>query len=405
MPPSRKRLIIAALLLAAAGAGGFAYFKYRKISDYVLEQVSGQAAKKLGREVKFKSAAFSPLKGIVIREACVSRLPDFSRGNFFCASKVVIRPKLGALLRNQVYFSSVSFERPVIKVRERGGRWDFADLLALLPDTDKGLYLTWNANTVQLRGAAVEADMETSGLSLTLEDLDLSLEHFSSYGGHYGLEGKGRLKTVHSGKLVSAEVEFSNDANFEYSGLSSASGKFRAEALSYGAATLESFEARWNLFNMLKPLAEKNYDLSVRAEGLLIPAQEGSARARVAEGLQLFSRAMGRPVPEVDDVKLNSLKAAFALDNSVIALKGVELRSDFISLDAALTIFGPPRKADAELKAEIGGSKFSLSATGPMDKPRIKPLLAATLDAKFRTALADIENYFLKIFPVTGATP
>ena len=149
---TRTRLLLAVLLLAAAAAGGFAYFKYRSFSRYLAAQIGGQAGKKLGREVKFKSISFSPLKGVVIKEACVSRRPDFSKGNFFCAEKTIIRPELGALLKNKLYFSRVAFDKPVLKVREKGGRWDFEDLLALLPDTDKGLYLTWNASELVMRG-------------------------------------------------------------------------------------------------------------------------------------------------------------------------------------------------------------------------------------------------------------
>jgi hypothetical protein len=247
MPLTRARVLLALLLLAAAGALAFTYFKYRKLSAFVVDQIGGQAAKKLGRQVRFSSVAYSPFKGIVLRDACLSRLPDFSKGEFFCAKKTVIRPRLRALLRNRVSFSSVVFEAPVLKVRERAGRWDFEDLLALLPETDKGLYLTWNASELALRGGRVEADLETSGLSLALEDLDLELGHYSSYGGNFGLEAAGLAKTVYKGKLVSAGFSLKTDSNFAYGGLSSAKGEFRARDISYGAMTLETLSADWDL--------------------------------------------------------------------------------------------------------------------------------------------------------------
>lgn len=399
---TRARVLLALLLLAAAAAGAAAYFKYRKFSAYVVDQISGQAARKLGRQVKFSGVSYSPLKGIVLRDACVSRRPDFSKGEFFCAKKTVIRPQLRALLRNRVSFSSVLFEQPVLKVRERGGRWDFEDLLALLPETSKGLYLTWNASELAMRGGRVEADLETSGLSLALEDLDLKLDHYSSYGGNFGLEAAGLAKTVYGGKLVSAGFSLKTDSNFAYGGLASAKGDFRARDISYGAMTLRSFSAAWDLFNLRKPLGEKNYSVSVNAEGLLLPAQENAARDGVARGLELFSAAMGRTVPSIEDIEMNSFTAAFRLDDSVLAVKDIALRTNFIELDAALTIFGPQRKADASLKAVLGDSRLEMSAAGPLDAPRIKPLLSATLTAKFKSALAAAEDSLLKIFPVTG---
>lgn len=399
---TRARVLLALLLLAAAAALAFTYFKYRKISAFVVDQIGGQASKKLGRQVRFSSVAYSPFKGIVLRDACVSRLPDFSKGEFFCAKKTVIRPRLRALLRNRVSFSGVAFEAPVLKVRERGGRWDFEDLLALLPDTDKGLYLTWNASELVMRGGRVEADLETSGLSLALEDLNLELDHHSSYGGNFGLEAAGLVKTVYKGKLVSAVVSLKTDSNFAYGGLSSAKGELRARDVSYGAMTLETFSADWDLFNMRKPLGEKNYSVSVAAAGLLLPAQENAARDGVARGLELFSAAMGRTVPKIEDIEMGSFAAAFRLDDSVLAVKDIVLRTNFMELDAALTIFGPQRKADASLKAVVGDSKLEMSAAGPLDAPRIKPLLSSTLTAKFKSALAAAENSLLKIFPVTG---
>ena len=399
---TRFRILAAALLIFLAGGGAFAYFKYKKISDYLVGQIHGQTAKKFGRQVKFKSVSFSPFKGIVIREACVSRRPDFSKGNFFCAAKTVIRPQFAALMKNQVYFSKVAFEKPVLKVRERGGVWDFADLLALLPETEKGLYLTWNASELTMKNAVLEADLETSGLSLALEDADISLEHYSSFGGNYGLKAKGLVKTVLRGKLLSGEVNLAADANFDYGGLSSTKGDFQAENISYGAITLENLKTNWNLFNLRKPLADKNYCASLTAKNLFIPGHENSVRNGVSKSLALFSAAMGRPVPKIEDIEMSSLKAAFKLDNSALAFNNMKLCTNFMDLSAGLAIDGPGKTAEASLDASIGPNKIKMSASGPMASPRILPALSATLSARFREALVNIENSLLKTFPVTG---
>ena len=153
---------------------------------------------------------------------------------------------------------------------------------------------------------------------------------------------------------------------------------------------------------MRKPLGEKNYSVSVNAEGLLLPAQENALRDDVARGLQLFSAAMGRTVPEIEDIEVKNFAAAFRLDDSVLAVKDITLRTNFMDLDAALTIFGPRREADASLKAAIGKNKLEMSAAGPLGAPRITPLLSATLAARFKSALAAVENSLLKLFPVTG---
>jgi len=399
---TRLRIILAALLLCTAGGGAFAYFKYKKISNYLISRINGQTAKKLGREVKFKSVSFSPLRGVVIREACVSRRPDFSKGNFFCAAKTVIRPQLAAMLKNQVYFSRISFERPVLKVREKDGAWDFADLLAMLPETDKSLYLTWNASELTMTDAVLEADLETSGLSVSLENASLKLEHYSSLGGNYGLSAGGLVKTILKGKLLAAEVKLKTDANFDYAGLSSTKGSFGAEQISYGAVTLETLRTNWSLFNIRKPVADKNYTVSLNAEKLVIPAQETSIKEGVSKGLSLFSAAMGRAAPKIEDIEMSSLNAAFRLDDSSLSFKDLALRTNFIDLDAGLSIAGPARTAEASIDAAIGPNKIRMSASGPMKAPQLKPALSDTLSKKFKEAILNIETALLKTFPITG---
>jgi len=290
----------------------------------------------------------------------------------------------------------------VIKVRERNGAWDFADLLALIPETSKGLHLTWNTSELTMKDAVLEADLETSGLSLALENANISLEHDSSFGGNYGLSADGLVKTVMNGKLLSGEVRLKTDANFDYGGLASTKGNLRMEKISYGAITLESLRSGWSLFNMRKPLAEKNYKASLSAEKLVIPGQENSVKAGVSKGLALFSAAMGKSAPKIDDIEMSSLNAAFRLDNSALSFDDLSLRANFINLDAGLAMDGPAKTAEATLNADIGSNKIRMSASGPMSSPSIKPVLSDTLSAKFKEALTNIEGSLLRRFPITG---
>jgi len=399
---TRARIILAAVLLLLVSGGTAAYFKYVKISTYLAEQLSGQAAKKLGRQVKFKQAYFSLLDGVVIEEACVSRLPDFSKGAFFCAARTVIRPKFSSLMRNKVSFSSITLEKPVIKLREKGGKWDFADLSALLPETGKGLHLTWNTSELTMKDALLEADMETSGLSVALENAGLSLKHFSAFGGNYGLSFSGLVKTAVKGKLLSSRIQVESEANFDYGGLASLKGTFTATDLSYGAITLQNLKADCSLFNLRKTLAEKNYSVSLSAENLFIPGQETPIKDKVSGALSLFASAMGKAAPRIEDIEMPSLRAEFLLDDSVLAFKDLQLRTNFLELDAGLSMNGPKGTAEASLDLAIGPNKIKMSASGPLSSPELKPLLSDTLSRKFKASLADIEKSLLRTFPVTG---
>jgi len=111
---------------------------------------------------------------------------------------------------------------------------------------------------------------------------------------------------------------------------------------------------------------------------------------------------MGKQAPKIEDIEISSFKGAFRLDDNKLAVKDLELRTNFMDLDGKIEIDGPAKTADAGLNLNIGSNKIELAATGPMAEPVIKPALSVTLSSKFKEALAGLEHSLLARFPVTG---
>ncbi len=399
---SKLRIIAILLTVFVAGAGIFTYTKYKKFSGYLIEQINSQTGKKLGRQIKFKKVSFSPLEGVVIDEPCVSRAPDFTKGNFFCAARAVIRPELDQLMKNRLYFSNIELERPVVKIRETGGKWDFEDLLAMLPKTSKGLYITWNARKLTLKEATLEMDLGSSGNSIAFENADLTLLHYSDLAGNFSLSLSGDLKTVIQGQLVTAKTSFRTDLNFEYTGLTSAYGRVEFSDAAMGAATLRKASLNWELFNMHKSAPEKNYTAGAKAEGLFIPAQSCDASQSVNSALTLLSEIMGKASPRCDDIEMTSLALDFALNDGILRIKQLNLDTNFLNLKTTYELNGPARTVDMALAASSGENKLNLTAKGPMDKPEILPVMSVTLNRKLIGVVRDINAAFLKTFPIAG---
>jgi len=399
---SKFKIIAILLAVFVAGAGVFAYIKYKKFSGYLIEQINSQAGKKLGRQVKFKKISFSPLEGVVIDEPCVSRAPDFTKGNFFCAARAVIRPELDQLMKNRLYFANIELEKPVVKIRETGGKWDFEDLLALLPKTSKGLYITWNARKLMLKDATLEMDLGSSGNSIAFENADLTLLHYSDLAGNFSLSLSGDLKTILQGQLVTAKTSFRTDLNFEYTGLTSAYGGVEFGDAAMGAATLRKVSLNWELFNIHKPAPEKNYTAGARAEGLFIPAQSCGASRSVNSALALLSEIMGKASPRCEDIEMASLALDFALNDGILRVKQLNLDTNFLNLKTAYELNGPARTVDMALAASAGENKLSLTAKGAMDKPEILPVMSVTLNRKLIGFVRAINAALLKVFPVAG---
>ena len=399
---SRSKIVLIALVVFGLGAGGFAYVKYRNFSDYLIGAISSQAGRKLGRQVKFKKIAFSPLEGVVIDEPCVSRAPDFSKGIFFCAARAVIRPELSGLMRDRLYFANVEFEKPAIKVREAGGKWDFEDLLALLPKTSKGLYLTWNAKKLTLKGATLEIDYGSSGDSTAFENADISILHYSALAGNFSLDLRGDLKTILKGQLATAKTSLKTELNFEYAGLTSAFGRLELDDAAMGAATLKKAALNWELFGIDKPAPEKNYSAGFRAEGLFIPAQSCGVSKTVTSAMQLLSSAMGKAAPRCDDIEMGSLTIESALKEGVLSVKELDLATNILNLKTRYELNGPARAVDITLAAEAGDNKLDLTARGQMDKPDILPVMSVTLNSRLTDSIRNVNAAFLKIFPIAA---
>ena len=398
---SRFKIIVLLLVVFGLGAGAFTYIKYKKFSGYLTDQINSQTVKKLGRQIKFKKIYFSLLEGVVIDEPCVSRAPDFTKGTFFCAARAVIRPELATLMKNRLYFENIELEKPVIKIRETGGKWDFEDLGTLLPKTSKALYLTWNARKLALKGATLEIDLGSSGNSVALENADITLLHYSAMAGNFSLSLNGGVKTVLKGQLVTAKAIFKTDLNFEYAGLTSAFGGAEFNDAVMGAATLKKTSLNWELFNTNKPATGKNYTAGLKAEGLFIPAQSCGAARAVNSAMELLSAAMGRQTPRCQDIEMSLLALDFALNDGVVRIKRLTLDTNFLKLENKYELNGPARTVNMELTASVGENKLNLTALGPMDKPEIQPAMSVTLNRKLIRAVRDINAAFLKIFPVT----
>ena len=388
------------LAVLVLGGGGFAYIKYKKFSGYLIDSINSQAGRKLGRQIKFKKISFSPLEGVVIDEPCVSRAPDFTKGNFFCAARVVIRPEFAELMRNRVYFANIELDKPVIKIRETGGKWDFEDLLALLPTTSKGLYLTWNAKKMSLKGATLEMDFASSGNSVAFENADLTLLHYSALAGNFSLNLSGDVKTVLKGQLVTAKVELKTDLNFEYAGLTSTFGRMEFGDAAMGAATLKKAALSWELFDINKSVQERNYTAKLTAEGLSIPAQSCGASKAVNSAMELLSSATGKATPRCEDIEMENLTLDSALKGGVLSVKQLDLATNFLNLKNKYELNGPARTVKIELNASAGDTKLDLTASGPMDKPEILPVMSVTLNNRLSDSVRNINAAFLKLFPI-----
>ncbi len=392
----RKKKILAASLAALVLAGGGASFllarKYGGLGGAVAAALAETAAKKAGRELRIKSFSFSPLAGMTLRGVEVSERPSFRKGVFFSAERVRLAMPLLPLLRGSVVFSAAEFEGVFFKLREKDGEWNFRDLLDLLPETVKGLHLTWNARELAFRGARIQADLMTSGLSLDMSETDVSLKHHSSFGGNFRIEAGGRAGTAWDGRLFTGAYRAKADLNFTPLGLDSSAGGLEMSGLELGDMRLGSLEADWKLFRIGRG-AQRNYSLKLEAEDFFSPGYRSSFRDSVDTGLKSLFAALGAAPPRIDDIRAERLSARASLKGGRLRVEELRLEADFASLRAAFAA-GAGQETEFEIEAGAAGKKFKARASGADARPKVEPELSQSLRESLLSARRALKDFF-----------
>lgn len=392
----RKKIIlaasVAALVLAGGGAWLFLAKKYGGLGGALAAAMAETASRKAGRDLRIKSVSFSPLGGLILRGVEVSEKPSFRNGVFFSAEKVSLAMPLMPLLRGSVVFSAAEFDGAFFKVREKGGEWNFRDLLALLPDTVKGLHLTWNAKRLVFRDTRIQADLAAAGLSLDMTGTDAVIKHYSSFGGNFNIEASGRAGTVWGGRLFTGGYAAEVDLNFTPLGLDSSSGRLKMEDLELGDMRLAELGAGWNFFRIGRG-AERNYSLEAEASDFFAPGYRSPFRDGVESGLKSLFSALGAAPPKIEDIRAESLSIRASLKNGRLDVGEVRLEADFAGLRAAFAA-GAGAGTKLEIEAEAAGKKFRAIASGSDARPKVEPELSRTLREKLLSARRALKEFF-----------
>lgn len=383
---------LAALVLAGGGAWIFLAKKYGGLGGALAAALAETASRKAGRELRIKSVSFSPLGGLTLRGVSVSERPSFEKGVFFSAEKARLAMPLLPLLRGSVVFSAAEFDGAFFKVREKDGEWNFRDLLALLPDTVKGLHLTWNARRLVLRDTRVQADLLTPGLSLDMAGTDAVVKHYSSFGGNFNIEASGRAGTAWGGRLFTGSYAAEVDLNFTPLGLDSSSGRLKMEDLELGDMRLAELVGRWDFFRIGRG-AERNYSLEAEASDFFAPGYRSAFRDGVESGLKSLFSALGSAPPEIDDIRADSFSARATLRKGCLRVEDLRLETGFASLSAAFAA-GAGEGTELEIEAGAAGKKFRARASGGDARPKVEPELSRSLREPLLSARRGLKEFF-----------
>lgn len=380
-----------------------------KTADILISSLKEQ----YGRDIKLENALFTD-KSMQFTRLCVSQKPDFSKGSFFCADKVILYPDYSSKAErtsSSFFIRDLIIENAEINIREKNGRWDFEDLTnASEPESsnssdgkntgkDKKYFEdTWIIDNLTLKNATISAESETNRFSVQMKKTDLELSH---EGKIFTLTGQAEMKTELSGRPVKAPVSVNLKTFFSSGELSEIHGDMNTGRLEWDKISLQKLRLHTDMAGISRPVAGKNYISRFSAEGLLIPEDDPYIYDKVPQYLKLFAAAVGRPAPVIKDAEIHSVKGHFSLENNTIELQNMSLRSNFMELDGGMKIDGGTETSVASAAVLIGKNNVKLHISGNMNNPVLKPLLSETLAKKLKQSYMDFQKFVLGYFPVT----
>lgn len=130
--PTFYKILAAAALIPLAGILVLTiafkiYLPPQKVRQLVVEA----AGKQLHREVRLKSVALGPIKGLVLEGLEVSEKPDFKAGTFAAIESFRFRIQWLPILRKKVVIDEISLSGPSVAVTQiKPGVFNFSDLVA-----------------------------------------------------------------------------------------------------------------------------------------------------------------------------------------------------------------------------------------------------------------------------------
>ena len=376
-----------------------------KTADILISSLKEQ----YGRDIKLENASFTD-KSMQFTKLCISQKPDFSKGNFFCADKVVLYPDYSSKAErtsSAFFIRDLIIENAEINISEKNGRWDFEDLTnaedpqngtSSSKKDGKPFEETWIIDNLTLKNAIISAESETNNFSVQMNKTDLELSH---EGKVFTLAGHSEMSTKLSGRPVKAPVSVNLKTFFNDSVLSEMHGDINTERLAWDKISLQKLKLHTDMAGINMPVAEKNYIARFSAEGLVIPEDDPYIYDKVPQYLKLFAAAVGRPAPVIKDAEIHSIKGHFSLENNKMDLQDLSLRSNFMELDGGMKIDGRAQSSAASASVSIGKNNVKLYISGDMNNPVLKPLLSETLAKKLKQAYMDFQTFVLNYFPVT----
>lgn len=377
------------------------FFRY-KIVKFGADRLVSVLQEAINRKIIVKEYSASRQSGIILKEICISQIPDFSKGNFLCSDKISFSPDYFSQKENDFNFDALYFENPVLNISKTNGVWDFNDLLELLPKDNKPLSQSWKTNTLKIKNATININDADKDTSVAMRDTDIFIDKTGKGNTSFSIDANARLTVKTRDKNLSAAINTQSVYNFLDNQLNYARGKASLSEVNFNAINLGRIDADFDLNGIFLPIIKKDYLVKVSAKNIIVPQNSGKYYDDISHYLRLFASVSGYPSTVIKDAEITDITGHFKLLDNSISLSNVVFKSNFLNADINMAIDATKNTSAATTKISVGKKTVNLQFNGTINNPKIISPACESLSRHLTKTYTDLESYILKQFPLTG---
>ncbi len=179
-------VLIVVLVIGAVAIAVHYYVTPERLKPLIENHVRSN----LHREIKLGDISVGVFSGLAITNVALSENPDFSRGTFVSADKIVVQPQLLPLLQKKIFVRNVALTKPNIRVVRfpDGKTFNFSSLVSSsgrseLPQPSAGKtpspYLFLVSKAVVENGRVIFEDQSPAAQSADVSALNLSVKNIT----------------------------------------------------------------------------------------------------------------------------------------------------------------------------------------------------------------------------------
>ncbi len=380
----KSKIILSVILMTASIPLSIIYYKAQKHGEIIVAKASQYLSKKTGRKVNIGSVSYSVVDGLVIKDALIKEKDG--KTDFLSFKRAEIKINEKKFIDGELVFEKVAFYGGKLRIENTQGKWNFEDLLNLLPPSQKPIQLVWNAKEFSFEDFFVSFFL--NNMEISLDKCDLSILHRSSTGGNFFFSLSTKLSGIKEKKFFSADLQSEGDLVYDYALLKSAKIDTDMENILYDQVSVKSLSFSGHFLDMDKKLFS-NFNSELEIKNLFVPSLKKNFPS-FSLNIEMAEKALGKNILSEKDFSIENL-SIYAKSKKSESEINFSVKSNLIDIQF-FSLASLDKGDNIKAVLEISDSKMKLNALSDFNKVKFQENLSETLGKSLEKLILEFEK-------------